>query len=88
MVNNQLKNIKKKRSLVRKKNTFEKKNRYLPSFVRSPGSRVNLVGRSSLTVFLLLLVFYLTQTILATRSTCRADPSLITILETVKRLCS
>ena len=88
MVNNQLKNIKKKGPWLGKKTHLKKKNRYLPSFVRSPGSRVNLVGRPSLTVFLLLLVFHLTQTILATRSTCRADPSLITMLETVKRLCS
>jgi hypothetical protein len=43
MVNNKLKNIKKDGSLVRRKNTFEKKKGSQPGFSGSLGSQVNQV---------------------------------------------
>jgi len=85
MVNNQLKNINKKESLVRRKNKFEKKSITRSCWVALVMGRP---GEPSLTIFLLLPVFNLTWIDPTTeltdpRLTCWANPGLITMHKSV-----
>jgi hypothetical protein len=80
MVNNQLKNINKKESLVRRKNKFEKKSITRSCWVALVMGRP---GEPSLTVFFLLPVFNLTRIGPTTGLTCWADPGLITMHKSV-----